>query len=155
MDCKKVEHHLSDYYFQELSSENKEIIQQHLAACNNCQTLFNKFSAVMNAANLKEEIYAPDFIETRILAKLDNEKHQTSPIKVLQYFVRPVLVVSLAVLGIWVGVKISNTYINTTSEVNLASDNSNEQLSTQFANENYLSSTSDEIIEMYINNKQE
>lgn len=155
MDCKKVEHHLSDYYFQELSSENKEIIQQHLAACNNCQTLFNKFSAVMNSLPLGKEIHAPDFIETRIIAKLENEKQQTSPIKVLQYFVRPVLVASLAVLGIWVGVEISNTYINTSADINLTDANSNEQLSTQFANENYLSSTSDEIIEMYINNKQE
>jgi predicted anti-sigma-YlaC factor YlaD len=152
MDCKKVETFLLDHFYQELSSENREAIQSHLDSCNGCQTLYNRMSAVLSADLVKTDIHPNEFISTRIIAKIEKQHHSIPGVRLVQYFLRPIIVVSLVVLGIFTGIKISNTYSENSSNSYLANEG-NSNLAAQYASENYLTSPNDEYLEMYLNEK--
>lgn len=152
MDCKKVEIHLADYFYKDLSEEHKGLIQDHLHHCPSCQALYHKMSAVLNASAVSSEMQAPAFIETRILARLDNQPKHAA--RILQYVLRPAAVLSLTVFGIWIGIKISNTFQTGNTDVFISNEN-NTTLATQFASENYLTTPSDQFIDMYLNNNNE
>jgi hypothetical protein len=152
MDCKSAKSHLLDYFFNDLNEGVMAETKDHLSHCGSCQTLYQKLSATLPAIKINAAISAPDFIETRILAKLDKNQYEPSFKRVYQYLFRPVLVLSLMVLGIWAGIKISDTFAENTADTNIVSTNSN-QLAKQFANENYLTMPSDEYLEIYLNNK--
>jgi predicted anti-sigma-YlaC factor YlaD len=151
MDCKKTGYNLIDYFYKELSAENSKAVQDHLEVCNSCRSLYNKMSGVLSTTELHSEMIPDEFLSTRIIAKLENKQHVVSGAKVLQYFLRPVLVVSLVVLGIFTGIKISNSYTEGLSS-DLVSSNENN-LATQFASENYLNAPNDEYLELYLNEK--
>jgi predicted anti-sigma-YlaC factor YlaD len=151
MDCKKAKSNLIDYFYKELSSENSKVVQDHLEACNSCRSLYNKMSGVLISAELNSEITPNEFLATRIIAKLENKQPLVSRARVVQYFLRPVLVVSLVVLGIFTGIKISNIYTIGLSG-DLVSNNVNS-LATQFASENYLNTPNDLYLELYLNEK--
>ncbi len=150
MDCKKVEPFLLDYFYKELSTENQAAVQNHLDSCHSCQTLYNKMSVVLSADLVKTDLHPNEFISTRIIAKMEKQPHSIAGARLVQYFLRPVLVVSLVVLGIFTGIKISNNYSENSSNSYLANDGISN-MAAKYANENYLTSTSDEYLEMYLN----
>ncbi len=154
MDCKFAKNNLIDFYYRELNDESLRLIENHLIDCTHCQILFNKISAVMCSADCINEMQAPDFIETRILAKTESHQIKQAPMKVLQYFLRPALVASIAVLGIWVGIMIGNNLPDNSTQAGIVNED-NSHLAKLFASENYLNSPGDELIEMYINNNKE
>jgi len=153
MDCKFAEANLVDFYFKDLSAEDTGLIENHLIQCKHCQNLYQQISAVMSSAKSIHDLKAPDFIETRIIARLENKQNKPSWQRVLQYFLRPAMVLSLAVLGILVGIKICNILPDYSAEVKVTNENS-IQLAKQFANEDYLITPGDELIESYINTKE-
>jgi predicted anti-sigma-YlaC factor YlaD len=150
MDCKKTESQLLDYFYKELPSEASASVQSHLESCDHCRVLFDKMSGVLSSASLSAEIKPNDFMATRVIAKLENEKSSSSRVRVVQYFLRPVMVVSLVVLGIFTGIEISNSLNENQANTYLAAD-AKTDLASQFASENYLTTTNDEVIEMYLN----
>lgn len=152
MDCKKVESDLIDHFYKELSEEESALVQDHLANCHSCQTLYQKMSGVLRSAELIATIKPNEFIATRIISQLENKKQPVLGVKVLQYFLRPALIVSLVVLGIFTGIKISNTYSENLSNTYLVTD-AKTDLAAQFASENYLTTPNDEVIDLYLNEK--
>lgn len=152
MDCKTVEIHLADYFYKDLNEEHRNLIQHHLHQCASCQALYHKMSAVLNSSPVNSEMQAPAFIETRILAHLDNQPKHAA--RIMQYVLRPVAVLSFTVFGIWIGIKISNTFQTGNTDVFITNEN-NTALATQFASENYLTTPSDQFIDMYLNNNNE
>lgn len=107
---------------------------------------------ILISAELNSTIKPNEFLATRIIALLENKQHTLSPTKVLQYFFRPALVISLVVLGIFTGIKISNTYSENLSNNYLLTD-AKTDLAAQFASENFLTAPNDEVIDLYLNEK--
>jgi hypothetical protein len=152
MDCKKIETYLLDYFYQELEPGTQKDVQDHLLHCNHCHSLHEKISAVMKSNTVYDDVRPNEFMATRIMAKLGEKPTSALRIRVMQYFLRPAFLVSLIGLGIFAGIKISNGF-SLTSASAATSDQSNSTLSEQFASENYLTSTNDKYIELYLNNK--
>lgn len=152
MDCKKIESQLLDNFYKELSTEKSALVQRHLEQCGHCRVLYNKMSGVLDSIALSADTKPNDFIATRILSKLEHKQTSSTKIKVVQYFLRPAMVISLIVLGIFTGIKISNGFAENQTNTILAVDSKTE-LTTQFASENYLTSRNDQVIEMYLNDK--
>jgi predicted anti-sigma-YlaC factor YlaD len=150
MDCKQVETNLIDHFYLELNDEKTALIQDHLDNCPGCQALYHKMSGVLSNAELNSAIKPNAFLASRIIAKLENNQHRVSGAKVLQYFLRPALVISLVVLGIFTGIKISDTYSENLSNAYLVAD-TNTELAAQFASENFLTAPNDEVIDLYLN----
>jgi predicted anti-sigma-YlaC factor YlaD len=150
MDCKKITSQLLDHFYKELPTEASALVQSHLDHCDNCRLSYNKISGVLSSTSLHSDTTPNDYIDTRILAKLDNQKPSAVGVRLVWNILRPALVVSLVVLGIFTGIKISDTYTDNFTNTYIASDTKNE-LATQFASENYLSSANDEVIEKYLN----
>jgi predicted anti-sigma-YlaC factor YlaD len=151
MDCQKVKSSLIDHFYKELGFEISNAVHEHLDNCQSCQTLYNKMSVILSSTRLNAELIPNEFLATRIIAKLDNKQHDSSRVRMLQYFLRPALVISLVILGIFAGIKISNSYSESLS--NNLTINNNNNLTTQFASENFLTTPNDEFIEMYLNDK--
>lgn len=152
MDCKKITSQLTDYFYNDLSPENTALAENHLEHCKKCQALYKKMSAVLSSASLHSNVSANDYIATRIIAKLGNKLPTSARVRLVQYFLRPALVISLVVLGIFTGIKISNTYTENLSNTYIVADTKSD-LARQFASENYLTTPNDEYIEMYLNEK--
>ncbi|MEI6123346.1 MAG: hypothetical protein WCQ95_06925 [Bacteroidota bacterium] len=146
MECQKIRNKLVDYIYKDLEKSSAEHVAKHLVICEDCLDVYSKISNVLLSANLNQEVYTDDFYSTRLMAKIENRKTTSSGMVFLNKIYQPALLAAMVVVGILIGVKISDKFPATNAT---ATVNTKDMVLSQLANEYYVSNTRDEILENY------
>ena len=73
--CEEAFRRLDDYLDRELSSEETELVREHLEICAGCAREFNFESSVLHEVRTKlRQIDLPDSLQARIAAALEKER---------------------------------------------------------------------------------
>ena len=73
--CEEAFRRLDDYLDRELSSEETELVREHLEICAGCEREFNFESSVLHEVRTKlRQIDLPDSLQARIAAALEKKR---------------------------------------------------------------------------------
>ena len=144
MECHNVKNQLVDFFYKELEKDSLVEVQNHISTCVECAILFGNISKVLSAAADVKDAQANAFYSTRLFAKLEDSTIETPYWMFQKKLLRPVLLVSMAALGIFIGVTIGNKLPEKTT----TTETGNVIIST-LASEYYVGASSEDNLENY------
>jgi len=147
MDCKFFCKNILNFYYQDLENKEAAIMQEHLLHCPDCLKAYNNIAPLLNSAEISKEIVPDHFFYTRLAAKLDRPKNERMSYSLYTRLAQPLFVVCLTIIGVFVGIKISDGIRDNATSLNTAS--TENQLISQLAGEYYMSKTKEENVETY------
>ncbi len=146
MECQKVQNQFADFFYKDIGNDVRQEVAQHLNNCTNCATLYGNFSKVLSSTDTIKENRLDAFFSARLMAKIENKRTESGNIVFLKKVLQPMWLVSMAALGIFIGVKISNKLPAT----NLTVENDKSKITiTQLASEYYMNNSNEDIVENY------
>lgn len=147
MECKNFKNNILNYHYYESDLKTLAEMHEHKANCADCSALYLKISRVLGSADIVKEIQPDSFFYTRLSAKINNQKPEKIYVRMFAKLAQPLFAVCLVILGIFIGFKISSS-LQDNNLTNSKTDNSQIVVS-QLANEYYLKTADEEIIETY------
>ncbi len=147
MDCKNFRINILNFYYQDLNSKEATKMQEHLLHCPDCMKVHNNIIQLLDSAKISKEIGPEQFFYTRLAAKLDEPKNESTRYRLYTRLAQPLFVACLSILGVFIGIKISNGVRDNATTLNTA--NTENQFISQLAGEYYMSATKEENIETY------
>jgi len=147
MICKNFKINILNYYYGECKPDTAKEMKEHLTMCNECAVLFQQLAGVLGSADYIKAAEPNPFFFTRLSAKINNQKPERLYTRVVARLLQPLVAACLAVLGIFIGVKIAgnlseNYFVETKTT-------QSEVAETQLANEYFPKSGDEELIETY------
>lgn len=106
MDCKKVEKHLVEYLYQELSPEKTLQVEKHLETCDACAKTLHNWRGIHRGFQRSNDVPQPaPFLKTRILAAAKQELGRKTPLmERILVILKPAVIMPIlifAVLVVW------------------------------------------------------
>ncbi len=103
MQCKEIKKHLSKYIDNEYISREKQTIENHLAACKDCQKELEQLKTLWQQLDSFESIKPGPWAFTRCQAALDQGEKRCHWFSRTTKLLIPVSSVTVAALGFWLG----------------------------------------------------
>ena len=130
MSCKNKNINLIGYLDGELTPEQKQKVESHLASCQDCQNLLYTLKQTYGIIEQEKEQYqANPYLANKIWNKLqDNSNRVAAPIIPL----RRTAIASIAAAGIAFGIAIGSLLNSSLTNVNDASSNEWTQLADEY-----------------------
>lgn len=144
MECHKVKNQLVNFFYKELEKDSLVEVQNHVSTCAECSIIYGNISKVLGAADDVKDAQTNAFYSTRLFAKIEGTTNATPYWMFQKKLLRPVLLVSMAALGIFVGVTIGNKLPEKTT----TTENGNVIIST-LASEYYVGTSNEDNLENY------
>lgn len=110
MNCKKAQNKFPEYFNNNLNRTTYAGISKHLNNCEVCKNIYSEFIANYRLIDEKIILQPNPFLYTQINQKLNNQKQTTSYKPIYQRILKPVLMISILLIGIWCGIKLGNIY---------------------------------------------
>lgn len=147
MICKNFKNNILNYYYGECDPDTAKEMKEHLVICNECAVLYQQLTGVLGSAKSINVAEPNPFFYTRLSAKINNQKPERIYTRLVARLVQPLVAACLAVLGIFIGVKIAGNL----SENNFVESKTtqSEVAETQLANEYFPKTGDEELIETY------
>lgn len=77
MNCKRVNDLISFYIDNEVSKEEKTLLEEHMKTCDSCKEKYEQMKTIVNYLNDSEEVELPNGYDIKLREKLYEEKSRT------------------------------------------------------------------------------
>ncbi len=121
MTCKQVRNKLIFYIEKSLPPDEQKAVEEHLQHCAKCAQDYEKLAKALQFIETEKQTEPNPYLWTRIKAKLDAPQAEKQP--VFSGLLQPVILTLLVVLGIFLGIKLGNLYVqpNPVSNITMSS----------------------------------
>jgi hypothetical protein len=76
MECRNIREKLSDYVDNELSDEEKKLVDEHLNACQKCSHALEELRKIVALTHRMEEAEPPPWLEQKVMAELKGHERR-------------------------------------------------------------------------------